>query len=330
MRKTKRLRLAVLIVGIVASVLVTQAEEPGVEEIVKLVQTQQQQVVSLKYSWAGDVLLPKGLHNSLYETEEMKPAGTTLEAPQPAEDRSVRESYSLTINGSDIRWDKQGVAWNAPEGGFSAVKRSESLVDGIAYEYNATAVYGGVGGISEVLSRVEIQPLRVAYRLFHPVLGVAEADGVTLLSWEDWNGHRCAVLEYVDDSTQKPDRYVFWAAEDLDYSIVRYHHTIEPSPYAVQAEMQYEQDDQIGWRLASWETVREPSGEIFQGVAEDMRINEPIASGDLIVAFPAGTRVADAVRGIEYVVGEGAQPEEVDRLCAAETMREFVESVPVD
>ncbi|GAG41605.1 unnamed protein product, partial [marine sediment metagenome] len=198
------------------------AADAEAADVVAKLTARQEQVKSFRYAWRSEHLVPKGGRNHLYQYMPLDSPSGPVELPQPPQDTSVEEVCTLMVQGSNISYRKKGAIWSTVESRNVPDDSSEAYVDGVGYELSTTHGYGGRAWESEVLSRIPLQPLLVAYRLFDPVLGLAKAADVALLGRAEQDGHPCIVIEYVDDAHPPGVRHRGWLAEDLDYSIIRW------------------------------------------------------------------------------------------------------------
>ncbi|MGD2175349.1 MAG: hypothetical protein PVJ27_08095 [Candidatus Brocadiaceae bacterium] len=245
--------------------LLAGASYSGEAELATVVQrlsAHQEQLRSLRCAWtahhfiggkAGDENLPPGVPDCQADFEEQG---------------------LLLLSGRDARCELRGMACHQTEGRYVPHSKVESYVDGIAQGDNPPPG-GPVLGFPDT---PPVDGLLTVYRLFHPVLGYTEPDELTLIGSATLEGQRCVVVEFVQSKWGQRNR--LWLSREMDYYPLRWEHT--GTALSLRADFSYEADDQIGWRLSSWEVVLDGSiPQSWECTVTDAEINPPLKKADL-------------------------------------------------
>lgn len=300
------------------------AESTDLRTIVEQVRERQARVRKVHCKWTGRELHPAG---SCPVRDE---SGEWVEGGGPATDTTQDQSLSLVIDGDDLRVDVRGTLWSASRAQFAPFQWSGHLADGVWRHHGSGG--GSVDQLAEVhmLYSLFYEPVPMAYRLFDPAFPMADPDRTSVAGTTEYDGHSCVVLRMKEPAADGDDIvWEWWMAEDMDWVPVRYQMGRESGRLIREAALSYEADEDVGWRLASWQVDQPAAGGLYI-TAVDVRttFNEAVATGPLEVEFPVGTAVYDGVRGVEYIVGQEAETmKALDGMLAGGAMAEFVEEV---
>ena len=292
--------LLLLTAGVRSGVCGVKADAPApqldLEAIIERVMARQERVKSLRYAWKATRFVPKGsmgVHDP--ETGEMVP-GT-----HPAEDTSVEHAFRCVVEGDRVRVHEDGQAWHDVEGTFVPVELDTVYVEGERQRLIRPQLYASVG-VQRAAAELVLAPLLEAYRLFDSALGQADPDEVRVAGRGEHEGHPCVVLEQRVEKHDVPFTRRWWLAEDMDYVVVGSENVRDNGDVLFRFSMRYKEDEQVGWRLTSWDYVERSS--TTRNVVTQAEFNQPVEPDAFELEFPPGTRVYDAIRDIRYVAEE--------------------------
>jgi hypothetical protein len=271
-----------------------------VATIVEQVQARQARVEKVHCEWTGRELHPA------YSCPVRDESGKWVEGGGPATDTTQDQSVSLVIDGDELRIDVTGTIWSTSKARFVPFQWSGHLADEVWHHHDS------VGGSVDWLAEVEMlyllfyEPVPVAYRLFDPAFSMADPDWTALAGTAEHDGHPCVVLRMKEPASDGDDIVrEWWMAEDMQWVPIRYKIGRESGRLIREATLRYEADEEVGWRLASWQVDQPAAGGLYiTAVDVKTTFNDAVAVGPLEVEFPAGITVYDGVRGIEYVAGQ--------------------------
>jgi hypothetical protein len=155
----------------------------------------------------------------------------------------------------------------------------------------------------------------MAYRLFDPTFGYLRPEEVRLLGVAERDGHPCVVVGVGDKLAS-----TWWLAQDQDYCPVHVEWRRDGT-LTMRFDLRYVPDEEIGWRLQSWDWMRPAGGDKLVPMHKsaefvETTINEPVDRHVFEVLFPAGTSVRDDLLDVQYTVNEEPQ-RNGEALCRA-------------
>jgi hypothetical protein len=228
--------------------------------------------------------------------------GRDVPAGLPAED-TVKESHvRIVLDGQKIRHDEEGSIWDLSYRRFCPYNESVTFVNGVSRRLCGSQGNAQVSRENMTTSMLALSPVCLAYRLFDPVLGKAKPEEMRFVGYAEHDGHRCVVVCQPRRQQGYEDR--FWFAIDQDYSVVAWDLSGPDGTAIYSAGMKYEKGQDGHWRLRSWETAGPEGGGVRTCKVLSLRLNEPVEANAFDLVFPRGTRVTDAIAGIEYRVGD--------------------------
>ena len=287
-----------------------------VASIVKRLMESQQSVRSVRYKWERQSFYPKN-SKPLWDLSH-KEIGRG-----PNEDTTVQDQFSVVIDRGKIRMDKKIFSWHANEGRFVPRGMSWCYVDGISKRYNVEEKVGTIARHDESrrhLANADLSPSICAYRLFDDSLGLARPHEVRLAGRGDYGGHPCLVVEKL---FQNGHTYRWALAEDQGHRPVSFRSITSDGDVVMDVSMQYEPDETIGWRLASWISTYPRERSILKAVVSEVRFNEPVSPETFDLEFPPGTKVYDDVGGVKYTKGEKGAQEAAEPDRKADTAPDY-------
>ncbi|MFO8006329.1 MAG: hypothetical protein R6V05_01180 [Candidatus Brocadiia bacterium] len=234
--------------------LASQGKEPQLlDEIVQEATARQSAVETLRYEWETEETLQVGLVPGWDPT-----GGVVAPSGQPGGERTLNQRWVLAIEGQRARYQQEGEAFHLQQREPVPVHETGFWANGkLRANYNQQEE-----SVTEepLWAGLSLRPVLEAYRLFDQEMGPADRDAVTVLRRDQYGGHPCVVVQWLDTrgDGESGTPWHWWLAEDMDYCVVRSQVLTEPGGWVLQeARMSYEPDPdpRIGWRLASWEGV---------------------------------------------------------------------------
>jgi hypothetical protein len=243
------------------------------------------------------------------------------EASPPAEDKEVRNVYTMLVEDDKVRFSQDGFAWHSSRGEFVPFEYHGAYVGGVHRDLRGDS--GVVRPQSDILGNPKYRPPLLAYRLLDPAVGPARGGGLSLVGEAEHEGHPCAVIEAA--RFEGTSVYRWFLAQDMDYFVVRAEIEFSSTGSVLAIDLGYEPDAEVGWRLASWTTggVSLPTA----SKVTDAWFNRDVPADAFDVYFPPGTMVSDSFLDTEYVVGPEGEHSVVEEPGAPDTMEDFAARV---
>lgn len=275
-------------------------QEPTISEILNTLLLRQSLVKSIRYTWTQKVTYPK---NSLH----VEGADFTQIGKGPSADTTIERTVTVIIEDGKLRMDIRSMLWHVMEARFVPDEKTARYgIEGKSKIYHSTIANGVIDQRDEStrdFATAELAPILSAYRLLDPSLGLAKPDEVRLAGYGQYQGRRCIVMERVFEEHNDTLTYRWMLAEDVGYLPIRFVSISGADRVLLDVSMSYEPDEQIGWRLTSWNSVYPKTSTLAHDAKPtEISFNPPLAPEAFVLTFPIGTRVNDRIAGTEYTV----------------------------
>jgi hypothetical protein len=243
----------------------------------------------------------------------------------PAEDTEVTNAYTLLVGGGKVRFSQKGLAWHSSEGEFVPFEQQGLFSEGVQRNLIVSGGYAVIRSRTEILGNPKYGPPFLAYRLLDPVMGPAGSDQLSVVGQAEREGHPCLVAEATRTYPGGNQTYRWWFAQDMDLFVIRAEFVWPDSGSELVTDLEYEPGAEVGWRLSSW--TRAGFTPPVSSTVTEAWFNREVPEDAFDLVFPAGTRVHDTLRGVDYVVGAEGEKSGVAEPAPGKTMEQFPQQV---